>query len=320
MAGPRGGDGTSISSSADAADQAGSLVQSLEARITNFARFQPRTSHGSDGKRASALPRGRGCLCAFATLLCAVALLAPAAAAARDLVLYGEPTLEKALKSVGSLWQARTGTRVNVFVAPTYLSFAQIDRGARCDVIFALAGAATEEAARAKIIQGATISRALRNGLVLVGTEGAAGPIDGSNLAGISRLVAGKRIAIPNPDRDPAGAHALELLRKIGVAVDDNRAVAVAESSAGVVNLLATDKARLGIVYSTDATAGFKLVVPLPPLDQPSIEYVVAQARDPQSDTQPFMAFVKSAAAKAAFKSAGLAPIDDTQAAGGGGD
>ena len=105
-----------------------------------------------------------------------------------------------------------------------------------------------------------------------------------------------------------------------GLGADENRALAVAESSAGVVNLLATDKARLGIVYSTDATAGFKLLVPLPLLDQPPIEYVVAQARDPQSDTQPFMAFVKSAAAQAAFKSAGLAPIDDAQAAGGVGD
>ena len=278
------------------------------------------TSHGSDRKKPSALPRGRGCLCAFATLLCAVALLAPAAAAARDLVVYGEPTLEKALKSVGSLWQARTGTRVNVFVAPTDLSYAQIDRGARCDLIFALAGAATEEAARAKIIQGATITRALRNGLVLVGTEGVAGPIDGANVADISRLIAGKQVAIANPERDPAGARALELLRKIGIAADDNRAVPVAESSAGVVNLLATNKARLGIVYSTDATAGFKLLVPLPLLDQPPIEYVVAQARDPQSDTQPFMTFVKSAAAKAAFKSAGLAPIEHAQAAGGGND
>jgi molybdenum ABC transporter molybdate-binding protein len=235
-------------------------------------------------------------------------------------VVYGEPTLKTALKSIGSLWQARTGTRVNVFVAPTDLSYAQIDRGARCDVIFALAGAATEEAARAKIIQGTTISRALRNGLVLVGTEGAAGPIDGANVADISRLIAGKRLAIANPERDPAGARALELLRKIGIAAGNNRAVAVAESSAGVVNLLATDKAGLGIVYSTDATAGFKLVVPLPLLDQLPIEYVVAQARDPQSDTQPFMTFLKSAAAKAAFKSAGLAPIEHARAAGGGND
>ena len=76
------------------------------------------------------------------------ALLAPAIAQARDLVVFGEPTLEKALKSVGTLWQTRTGTRVNVFVAPTDLSYAQIERGARCDVIFALAGAATDDAAR----------------------------------------------------------------------------------------------------------------------------------------------------------------------------
>jgi len=272
-----------------------------------------RTLRGSDRDKPGGVPRGCLYLCVVAALLCAAQLLAPAAAHARDLVVYGEPTLEKALKSVGSLWQARTGTRVNVLVAPTNLSY-----GARCDVIFALAGAATEEAARAKIIQGATITRALRNGLVLVGTKGAAGPIDGANVADISRLIAGERLAIANPERDPTGARALELLRKIGIAADDNRALAVAESSAGVVNLLATDKARLGIVYSTDAIAGFKLVVPL--LDQPPIEYVVAQARDPQSDTQPFMAFVKSAAAQAAFKSAGLAPIDDAQAAGGGND
>jgi molybdenum ABC transporter molybdate-binding protein len=279
-----------------------------------------RALRGGGGEKAHGLLRGRAYRYAFATLLCAVALVPPASAAARDLVVYGEPTLEKALKSIGLLWQARTGTRVNIFVAPTDLSYAQIDRGARCDVIFALAGTATEEAARAKIIHGATISRALRNGLVLVGTERAAGPIDGANLADISRLIAGKRLAIANPDRDPAGARAVELLRRIGITVDDNKAVAVAESSAGVVNLLATDKARLGIVYSTDATAGFKLEVPLPLLDQPSIEYVVAQARDPQSDTQPFMTFVKSAAAKAAFKAAGLAPIDDARAAGGGND
>jgi molybdenum ABC transporter molybdate-binding protein len=279
-----------------------------------------RALRGSDGEKPHGLLRERAYRYAFATLLCAVALVPPAAAAARDLVVYGEPTLQAALKSIGFLWQARTGTRVNIFVAPTDLSYAQIDRGARCDVIFALAGTATEEAARAKIIHGATISRALRNGLVLVGTEPGDGPINGASLADISRLIAGKRLAIANPDRDPAGARAVELLRRIGIAVDDNKAVAVAESSAGVVSLIATDKARLGIVYSTDATAGFKLVVPLPLLDQPPIEYVVAQARDPQSDTQPFMTFVKSAAAKAAFKAAGLAPIDDAQAAGGGGD
>src|SRR6516165_10407017 len=127
-----------------------------------------RILRGNDGKKAVGLPSGCPWRWVGATLLCAIAFLAPAAAAARDLVVYGEPTLEKALKLDGSLWKARTGTRVNLFVAPTDLSYAQIDRGVRCDVIFALAGAATEEAARAKIIQGAAITRALRTAWFLL--------------------------------------------------------------------------------------------------------------------------------------------------------
>src|SRR5258708_17871898 len=126
-----------------------------------------RTLRGSDEKRdVFGLPGGRPWLCVAASLLCAVAFLAPATAGARDLVVYGEPTLGTALKSVGSLWQARTRTRVNVFVAPTDLSYAQIDRGARCDVIFALAVAATAESARSKVIHAATISSHLRNSVV----------------------------------------------------------------------------------------------------------------------------------------------------------
>jgi len=280
------------------------------------------TAFGLDAARESADVICLACLFrrmwlrAVATLLCAIALLGPVNASARDLVVYGEPTLEKALKSVGALWQARTGTRVNIFVAPTDLSYAQIDRGARCDVIFALAGAATEEAARTKIIDATTISRALRNGLVLIGTEPRSERIPEASLADMSRLIAGKRLAIANPDRDPAGARAVELLRKIGIVVDDgNKAVAVAESTAGVISLLATNKAQLGIVYSSDATAGSAVALAM--LDLPPIEYVVAQARDPQSDTRPFMTFLKSAEAKAVFGSAGLAPIDDAQAVGG---
>ena len=230
----------------------------------------------------------------------------------RDLVVYGEPTLEKALRSIGRLWQARTGTRVNVFVALTGLSLAQIERGARCDVIFALAGAATDDAARDKIIHAGTVRRALRNDLVLIGAEPAAAPTSGTTLADIGRLIAGKTLAIADPTRDAGGARAADLLRRSGVAVEGNKSIAVAESSAGVVSMLAAGNVRLGIVYATDATREF--VVALPTSKLPPIDYVVAQARDPVMDTQPFFAFLQSAPAKAAFESAGLQPIDGATA------
>lgn len=271
-----------------------------------------RTLRGNNGLGVGGCRTSRRRLSLVAALLFVSALLAPAIAQARDLVVFGEPTLEKALKSVGTLWQTRTGTRVNVFVAPTDLSYAQIERGARCDVIFALAGAATDDAARSKIIHADTIRRALRNSLVLVGSDPGATPRSNATLADIGRLIASKRLAIANPDRDVAGARALDLLRKLGITVDDsNKAVAVAESSAGVVSLLSANKAQLGIVYATDALSGFKLVVPLPTLDHLPVDYVVARARDPELDVQPFLEFLKSPAAKATFTSAGLTPIDD---------
>jgi ABC-type molybdate transport system substrate-binding protein len=90
--------------------------------------------------------------------------------------------------------------------------------------------------------------------------------------------------------------------------------IAIAESSAGVVNMLATANVEFGVVYATDAIEGFRLVVPLP--KQTSIEYVVAQARDSVFDTKPFLAFLKSPEAKATFRSAGLVPVEDSGSAG----
>jgi len=284
---------------------AGSLRGTLRAGVRIVATFvrvaaqpAPRPPRATDWRKV-----------AGALLLGLCVLLAPVLAQARDLVVYGEPTLEKALRSVGQLWQARTGTRVNVFVAPSDLSFAQIDRGARCDVIFALAGPVTDEAARRKTIEAGTAQRVVRNGLVLVGNRDA-GPASATP-ADLLRLVAGNRLAISNPERDVAGAYAVDMLRKLGIAVDGNKSVAVAESSAGVVSLLNTGKAQLGIVYATDAVGqpGFKLALALP--DHPPIDYVVAVANDPKSDTRPFLAFLKSPEAKATFTSSGLQAIDE---------
>jgi molybdenum ABC transporter molybdate-binding protein len=287
---------------------AGSLRGTLRAGARIVATFvrvaaqpMPRPPRASDWRKV-----------AGALLLGLFILLAPALAQARDLVVYGEPTLEKTLRAIGQLWQARTGTRVNVFVAPSDLSFAQIDRGARCDVILALAGAVTDDAARRKTIDAGTVRPVVRNGLVLVGNRDA-GPASATP-ADLSRFVAGKKLAISNPDRDVAGAYAVDILRKLGIAVDDdNKSVAVAESSAGVVDLLATGKAQLGIVYATDAAGqpGFKLALPLSGFGHPPIDYVAAAASDPKSDTRPFLAFLQSPEAKATFRSSGLQAIDE---------
>ena len=251
----------------------------------------------------------RALAAACAAIAVTAAICHASAATARDLVVYGEPTLESALNAVGSLWRERSGVGVHVFVAPTDLSLAQIERGARCDVIVAGAAALTDGEHR-KLIDPDTKAPLLRNALVIVArTETALqAPPTSVDLAA---LLAGKRLALANPDRDLAGRYGLEALRKSGLNLDaQSKSIAIAESSAAVLTYLDENRAELGIVYASDAKrSGARVLMPLPEDLYPAIEYVAAQTAEPQGDPDEFLDFLVSDDAAAVFRSAGLRPI-----------
>lgn len=241
-----------------------------------------------------------------AALLCAVALALPAQA--RDLVVYGEPTLKPVLTALGALWRAKGNARVHVFVAPTDLSFEQIARDARCDVIFARAGAATDAAEERELFDANSKIAAFGNSLVLLARQAA--PASAPELRG---MIAGKRLAIANPGRDVAGSYGVVALRAAGVALDPvGKSVMVAESTAGVLQFLADGNADFGVVYASDAVAnpGFKVRARFDTASHPPIVYVAAQAAhaDDDSDSDGFLDFLTTPEAKAAIVAAGLIP------------
>jgi molybdenum ABC transporter molybdate-binding protein len=229
------------------------------------------------------------------------------AAQARDLVVFGEPTLMTALQHVGAAWRERSGVRVNVFVAPTDLSLAQIRRGARCDIVFALAGAVADDAEREGIIKTKAKAPALRNPLLLVARSGAE-PISSADRAKLAAFLKAKRLAIANPDRDPAGSLGLRWLRDIAVADEDGKGLLIAESAAGVVKALADDLAQLGVVYATDTVgrSDLAVVTTLPERNDGQIRYIARDAIDAQSDTNPFFDFLGSREGHAILQAAGL--------------
>jgi molybdate transport system substrate-binding protein len=259
----------------------------------------------TDG-RASEQTRRRLCLGA---LLGALALaFAPLPAQARDLVVYGEPTLAPVLHSLGALWRAKGNSRVHVFTAPTDLSIEQIARDARCDVIVALDGPATDAAEERELFDADSKIVAFGNSLVLM----ARAPwvaIPG----GLHAILAGKGLAIANPDRDVAGSYALQALRAAGVSVDPaGRDLRIAESTAGVLQMLADGHADIGVVYASDSAANseFKLVARFDAASYPPIVYVAAQAAhaDDDADAEGFIDFLTTPEAKAAIAAAGLTP------------
>jgi molybdate transport system substrate-binding protein len=227
-------------------------------------------------------------------------------AQARDLVVYGEPTLKPVLTSLGALWRAKGNSGVHVFVAPTDLSFEQIAREARCDVIFALAGPVTDAAKERELFDADSELDAFGNSLVLVARTGWAVPP--------GAITAGKRLAIANPDRDVAGSYGLQALRAAGVSVDPGgKEVMVAESAAGVLQMLADHQADLGVVYASDAAASpqFNVVARFDTASYPPIVYVAAQAAhaDDDADSEGFIDFLTTPEAKVVIAAAGLTPL-----------
>ena len=246
--------------------------------------------------------------CTALAVLVAFATIAALPAQARDLVVYGEPTLKPALTALGSLWRAKGNSRVHVFVAPTDLSFEQIARETRCDVIFALDGPATDAAEARELFDSDSKMVAFGNSLVLVARAASA-----STRGDLHAILAGKRLAIANPDRDIAGSYGLLALRAAGISVDPGgKGVMVAENAAGVLQFLADGQADIGVVYASDAAANpdFKLVAGIDPTSHPPIVYVAAQAAhaDDDADSEGFLDFLTTAEAKAAIAAAGLRP------------
>jgi molybdate transport system substrate-binding protein len=238
--------------------------------------------------------------------LVAFATLAALPAQARDLVVYGEPTLKPVLMTLAALWHAQGNARVHVFVAPTDLSFEQIARETRCDVIFALAGPVIDAAEERELFDADSKIAAFGNSLVLVG-RGAGS----ANATDIRAMVAGKRLAIANPGRDVAGSYGVMALRAAGVD-PAGKGVMVAESAAGVLQFLADGNADVGVVYASDAAAnpGFKVLARFDTASHPPIVYVAAQAAhaDDDSDSDGFLDFLTTPEGKAAIVAAGLFP------------
>jgi molybdate transport system substrate-binding protein len=266
---------------------------------------------GSAVKQTAAGPITRLCGVLHRIALPAVVAFATVTALpaqARDLVVYGEPTLKPVLTTLGALWRAKGNSRVHVFVAPTALSFEQIERDTRCDVIFALAGPATDAAEERELFDPDSRIVAFGNSLALVARAASA------TTPGDPRVIlAGKRLAIANPDRDVAGSYGLQALRAAGATVDPaGKSVMVAESAAGVLQFLADGNADVGVVYASDAAANpeFKLLARFDTASHPPIVYVAAQAAhaDDDSDSDGFLDFLTTPEAKAAIAAAGLIP------------
>jgi len=124
----------------------------------------------------------------------------------------------------------------------------------------------------------------------------------------LAKLAGDGRIATGDVKSVPAGKYAQAALEKLGAWQAAEPKFAMAESVRAALTLVARGEAALGIVYSTDARVepGVKIVGTFPADSHPAIIYPVAATATAKTEASDYLAFLRSAAAKAILEKYGF--------------
>jgi len=248
----------------------------------------------------------------IAAALASGATVDPAAAQARDPLVFAAASLKNALDDVAAQWQRETGKKVRISYAGSNNLIKQIEEGAPADIFFSADVDWMDYGQRKNLIKPETRSNLLANRIVLIAPKDSTVSVNiapGFDLAGALK---GGRLAMGNVDAVPAGKYAKAALEKLGVWDRVKDKVAQSESVRAALILVARGEAPLGIVYQTDAASDptVKIVGAFPDDTHPPIIYPVALTKDSTSPDAPaFLNFIRSPAARPAFERQGFTVV-----------
>ena len=246
------------------------------------------------------MSRISGLLTAF--MILAGAALSPAAAEDKTITVFAAASMKNALDEIDAAYTAKTGIKFSVSYAASSVLAKQIEQGAPADVFVSADTDWMDYAISRKTINEATRVNLLGNSIVLIAPKDA--KIDNVDIVqgfDLAKLAGDGRIATSDVKSVPVGKYAKAALEKLGAWPAAEPKFAMAESVRAALTLVARGEAALGIVYSTDAKVepGVKTIGTFPAASHPAIVYPVAATTTAKGETSDYLAFLRSAAAKA---------------------
>ena len=240
----------------------------------------------------------------------AIAVL-PHAAQAQDksITVFAAASMKNALDDVDAAFTKQSGIKVVASYDASSALMKQIEGGAPADVFVSADLKWMDYGSQKKVIKDDTRVNLLGNELVLIAAKDSkignvtiAPGFDLAKLAGDGRIATGDVKAVP------VGLYAQAALQKLGVWAAVEPKMAMTANVRAALVLVARGEAPLGIVYSTDAKVepGVKIVGTFPENSHDPIIYPVAATVNAKPDATPYLAFLRSAAAKAIFESYGF--------------
>ena len=224
--------------------------------------------------------------------------------------IYAAMTFRPALERVLAAYRDAGGAAIAVY-APTPVLVRQLAGGAPADILLAADPLWMDEAVRQGLVQPETRSNLMSNDLVLAGPAGS--PTTGTIRPSfaLDALLGGGRLALCDPDHDPARRYAKQSLQALGFWQMAEPRIAIAESSPAAVVLVDKGEARAAVCFKTDLHGDARAVVigTFPSDSHAPIVYPVALARDAFNPlASEMLAFLRADAALRIFSSFGYTP------------
>ncbi len=243
---------------------------------------------------------------AFAALLSGAA---PAAAQERTVTVFAAASMKNALDDANAAFTKARGVKVVASYAASSTLMKQIEQGAPAEVFVSADLEWMEYGSQKKLIKDDTRANLLGNKLVLIAPKDS--KIDNVSIGpgfDLAKLIGDGRIATGDVKAVPVGKYAKAALEKLGAWTAAEPKFAMAESVRAALALVARGEAVLGIVYETDAKVepGVKIVGTFPADSHPPIIYPVAATVAAKADAAGYLAFLRTAAAKAIFERYGF--------------
>jgi molybdate transport system substrate-binding protein len=227
----------------------------------------------------------------------------------KTITVFAAASMKNALDEANAAYTAKTGIKVVASYAASSALAKQLEQGAPADIFISADTDWMDYSAGKKTVSDPTRVNLLGNKIVLIAPKDShvASVMIGQGFD-LAKLAGDGRIATGDVKSVPVGKYAKAALEKLGSWQAAESKFAMAESVRAALALVARGEAPLGIVYETDAKVepGVKIIGAFPADSHPAIIYPVAATTSAKPDATPYLAFLRSAAAKAIFEKYGF--------------
>ena len=259
------------------------------------------------------------------TLVFAMAVLVgqPALAAEtprEPLIVFAAASLTDVLQQAGPLYTQQSNVPVKFSFAASSALAKQIESGAKVDAFFSADQDWMNYLQERKLIKTGTRADLLGNRLVLIAPKDSKVSLKlqrGAPL--LAALGANGRLSTGDPDSVPVGKYAKTALGNLDLWSAIEPRLVRAENVRVALMYVARGEAPLGIVYATDAAVEpqVRIVDLFPESSHAPITYPVAATTSASPETESFLKFLRSDAARAIFTKAGFSIVGSGMAADG---